>query len=282
MAFDRDSFIAGVIIGRRLRGKQQNSSLQIKITQLPNYGYTNGENLSFDGIQVKLYNKDGTIYTDSRYRNGVIPVNELMFPVTVARYDASSPLPLHENIYIGGQLVANSLYWENRTNLDTEYDQKIYHDPVAQVYQEGYGYGGWYIFYNHIPFKVTYKGNGTFFTVTDPGDNEWYRTAEKTTNTSWSSYSSTWNTGTARQQTCTFIGKRAIYQEMHYYRGIFTESYVPESSIVNHKFAGWVMMFGEFTSVQKIPVIWVPPVEGPNYSILSTSYEICVLNEVQS
>ena len=54
----------------------------IKIVRPPfRKSYNNGDKISFDGIAVVLLNKDGTIFKDKRYPNGVIPFDELIFPV---------------------------------------------------------------------------------------------------------------------------------------------------------------------------------------------------------
>ena len=46
--------------------------------------YEPGDDLVFDGIAVVLLNKDGTVFEDERYPNGVIPFDELIFPVKTA------------------------------------------------------------------------------------------------------------------------------------------------------------------------------------------------------
>ena len=81
----------------------------IVITKLPNrLSYSDGDTIDFTGIEVKLYliyeesgsSVDATPFRDSRYPDGVIPFDELIFPKTTAefsdngdtvvRYDESS------------------------------------------------------------------------------------------------------------------------------------------------------------------------------------------------
>ena len=49
--------------------------------------YADGATIDFSGIVVKAYLEDGTLWTDTNHPDGVIPIGELSFPVTVA--DAS-------------------------------------------------------------------------------------------------------------------------------------------------------------------------------------------------
>lgn len=46
--------------------------------------YNNGDNIIFSGLVVQAYTANGNIWTDDSYPNGIIPINELYFPVTVA------------------------------------------------------------------------------------------------------------------------------------------------------------------------------------------------------
>lgn len=48
--------------------------------------YTAGEAIDYSGIVVALQKKDGSTFTDSKYPNGHIPMQELIFPVTEAEY----------------------------------------------------------------------------------------------------------------------------------------------------------------------------------------------------
>lgn len=76
--------------------------------------YNDGETIDFSGMLVKAYNEDGTIWTDETHPNGVIPLEELILPVTVAtpsggskayagemalEYPENDPIVLAENVY---------------------------------------------------------------------------------------------------------------------------------------------------------------------------------------
>lgn len=50
--------------------------------------YVDGETIDFFDMLVKAYNEDGTVWTDETHPGGVIPLEELILPVTVADYDA--------------------------------------------------------------------------------------------------------------------------------------------------------------------------------------------------
>lgn len=59
--------------------------------------YYDGETLDFTGMVVKGYLETGGLWTDSSHPNGVIPISELIFPVTTADYSK-----VHANEYSDG------------------------------------------------------------------------------------------------------------------------------------------------------------------------------------
>lgn len=57
----------------------------MKITTLPNkLVYKPGDTMYYTGIVCTLFNADGTVYMDERYPDGIIPFDELEFPIEKA------------------------------------------------------------------------------------------------------------------------------------------------------------------------------------------------------
>ena len=63
------------------------SSIDVSVPPIFLGPYGDGAYISFEGIEVKAYKADDTIWEDESYPGGVIPVDELVFPVTIAQYD---------------------------------------------------------------------------------------------------------------------------------------------------------------------------------------------------
>lgn len=51
--------------------------------------YANGATIDFRGMVVKAYLKSGEIWSDDTHPDGIIPISELIFPVTTAERDGS-------------------------------------------------------------------------------------------------------------------------------------------------------------------------------------------------
>jgi hypothetical protein len=49
--------------------------------------YIEGESIQFSGLVVQAYTADGNVWTDRNHPNGIIPIVELFFPVTVAEFN---------------------------------------------------------------------------------------------------------------------------------------------------------------------------------------------------
>lgn len=64
---------------------QEKLPSEIRIEHEPNFTGPYGDRayISFDGLVVKAYTASGKLWTDAGHPNGVIPVSELIFPVTV-------------------------------------------------------------------------------------------------------------------------------------------------------------------------------------------------------
>lgn len=59
----------------------------IEVVTPPTFTGPYGDNayISFDGIEVRAYKADGTVWEDENHPDGVIPFSELVFPVTTAQ-----------------------------------------------------------------------------------------------------------------------------------------------------------------------------------------------------
>lgn len=66
---------------------------EIRVVVRPDYVGPYGDNayISFDGMVVKAYNADGSIWTSEQYPDGVIPLSQLTLPVFVTKYDPNAP-----------------------------------------------------------------------------------------------------------------------------------------------------------------------------------------------
>lgn len=77
--------------------------------------YEFGDTLSFSGIVVGLRKRDGGVFTDSRYSDGRIPMEELIFPVTAA---TQSRIPVRWQSVYDGRLLADSFLISVVSGLD--------------------------------------------------------------------------------------------------------------------------------------------------------------------
>lgn len=60
----------------------------IRITTLPNkIIYNEGDTIDYTGIIVKLYDKKNELFSNKKYKNGIIPRSELITPLKIAHYD---------------------------------------------------------------------------------------------------------------------------------------------------------------------------------------------------
>lgn len=68
-----------------------NVPVEIRVTTPPNMLiYGDGARIGYDGIVVTAYRNDGEVWTSADYPDGVIPFNELHFPMAYAHYDPDS------------------------------------------------------------------------------------------------------------------------------------------------------------------------------------------------
>lgn len=258
-AFDKKLFLAGLAVGRQLKGwstVHRALPTGIEVVTPPTLReYADGAAIDFTGLEVVLRTEDGARYTDRNYPDGVIPMSELAFPVTHAHYDGAGAQTAGE-FYVGDTLACRSLYSEARDMTPAEYDAHTFRGPVAKLFRENYGYGEWFIFWNHAPFRVAYKGNGGFL-IAAAGDGEYSVHGEVDTNIGVSAYKSTASVGNIPR----FVsdGKEVYYLNLGYYAGYLVEPYLEPSEIADPGAAAWAMVFGGLDEKKAIPVEWAAP-----------------------
>ena len=76
----------------------------IAVTTPPNITqYSDGDTIDYTGLVITAYKRDGQVWTDEAHPNGVIPIRELVFPVTTAEYDPDVS-PYGEATYEGNTI----------------------------------------------------------------------------------------------------------------------------------------------------------------------------------
>lgn len=86
---DGDDAIVTTGPNGELETKKLPSSIQV-VTPPTKTDYTDGETIDFSGMVVKAYLKTGGVWSDSDHPGGVIPISELIFPVTTADISQAS------------------------------------------------------------------------------------------------------------------------------------------------------------------------------------------------
>ncbi len=255
-AFDKKLFLAGLAVGRQLKGwstvhRALPTGIEV-ITPPTLREYADGAAIDFTGLEVVLRTSDGARYTDRNYPDGVIPMSELAFPVTHAHYDGTGAQTAGE-FYVGDTLACRSLYSEARDVTLEDINAHNYHDPVAKLFREGVGYGEWFIFWNHVPFRVAYRGNRNFL-IAAAGDGEGRVHGEYDTNIGVS-----WYTAVAGASQYVFDGKEVCYFNLGHYADYLVEPYLEPSEIADLGAAAWAMVFGGLDEKKAIPVEWTAP-----------------------
>lgn len=275
--FDRKSFLSGLAVGRQLKGwatLHYELPTHIEVLTPPTLReYADGAALDFTGLEVVLRKDDGGRYTDRNYPDGVVPMSELTCPVTRAHFDGTQGKGAGE-FYVGDTLAFRSLYCEERNMSYADYQANNLHDPVAKLFKEGDGYGEWFFFWDHVPCKIAYLGQGRFLAAV-AGDGQGIRYGEISTLTNVSSYA---NNATYTVTTkYSYDGKEVYYLDVQYYHAWFDESYLEPSEIVSKRAAAWAMVFGDLGAKQPIPVEWTAPLtKFPALPTMRDSFSVFV------
>ena len=119
----------------------------IKIVKPPDKtDYVAGEEIDYTGIVVQLLDEDGEVYRDSRYPDGIIPFEELEFPVEKASGELT-PVPGTYNQYATDTFMfwypgaaSNWLFWGK-----TEGDARIVALNNVRYYDGAYGHESLYL-----------------------------------------------------------------------------------------------------------------------------------------
>lgn len=273
-AFDKKLFLAGLAVGRQLKGwstVHRALPTHIEVLTPPTLReYADGAAIDFTGLEVVLRTSDGARYTDRNYPDGVIPMGELAFPVTHAHYDGTGAQTAGE-FYVGDTLACRSLYSEARDMTPAEYHAGKRHDPVAKLFRENIGYGEWFIFWDRAPFRVAYRGNRNFL-IAAAGDGLFGEHGEVSTNIYVSSYYSI-----AEGSRYVSDGKEVYYFNLGHYADYLAEPYLEPSEIVDLGAAAWAMVFGGLDEKKAIPVEWsAPPTRFPALPTMRDSFSVFV------
>ncbi len=254
----KKQFLSGLAIGRQLKGwatLHRAIPTRIEVLTPPTLReYADGAALDFTGLEVVLRKADGGRYTDANYPDGLIPMSELSFPVTHAHFDGTGGQGAGE-FYVGDTLACRSLYCEERTMSDADYQAGNRHSPLAKLFREGRVYGEWFAFWDHAPFKVAYRGNGSFLTAA-AGDGQGSVRGE-TNNIGVQGYRTFPSYSVTPK--FTYDGKEVFYFDLHEYRNYLYEPYLEPSDIVDSGAAAWAMIFGGLGEKQSVPVEWTAP-----------------------
>ena len=79
--------------------------------------YADGATIDFSGMVAKAYLKAGGLWTDSTHPNGVIPISELIFPVTTADISSAEKDIWSDGDGINAMLISYTEHW----NLGYDY-----------------------------------------------------------------------------------------------------------------------------------------------------------------
>lgn len=144
---------------------------KIVIEKVPdNIKYHDGEEIDFTGMIVKAYLEDGTLWTDSSHPDGVIPLEELTFPVKKAnaalanaiKYaqsdldlgDVPQPVPFSDHISVDIDMISSDSYY-NGEWVDEYYDLVSPEaNAVGTAFISGHGV------YGILASKETYDPRG--------------------------------------------------------------------------------------------------------------------------
>lgn len=164
--------------------------------------YADGATIDFSGMVVKGYLKSGALWTDSAHPNGIIPISELMLPVTTANKDESHSDEWSDGRGLNARLITITQHWDidyrgqdfavyvdsnpigtiafgahsgeaallGRTNGNSQFYATIFDGVIWTKNVNSGGAGGVWVY---DPSKETYKYSvvvGTPITATDNWD----------------------------------------------------------------------------------------------------------------
>lgn len=233
----------------------------IVVTTLPSKTvYNDGDTIDFNGIVVRAYLKSGGVWRDNDHPNGVIPLSELIFPVTTADIDSA------ERETASSDIVPEP--FECSSSGNTKYGPK---PPEGEEDHEA----NWYESYSIPDGKLTLSGNigGTtingLFASSSPSSS-----VQKTIYYPQGGSSSDTQ---APNQEYTYNGRTVYYGDWK--KGWIGSSWVlkeinPDGATDEKAKRAWSMIYGYIDPAgQRIPVQWNRPIDNKT---LETSFKITV------
>ena len=209
--------------------------------------YGNNAYISFEGMVVKAYNADGSVWTSEQYPDGVIPLSQLTLPVVVTKYDPDAPYQpstANSSLTTGvpkpipfGSVFTVTYTKAGITNISTKYASEYGKDVITG--------------FKTLPYSV-----------------HWIAASK-----------------TSGGNPVTYNGKTAYYWDGGWGYDLATEieSLVPDAgngrvidSFSNGNIA-WTMLYGDITpgGNMAVPVYWNRPGDG---FVLESSFYVEVVN----
>lgn len=226
----------------------------IRITTPPSKTtYNDGETINFTGMVVKAYKSSGDVWTDSTHPDGVIPNNELVFPVTTASGGGGLPSYESDGSIVGTKIKSVEMSGITVIGQVEELDEKYSINPTGHTVQIAI-VNGTYIVASSSPFDYCWFNKSK---INGSGSRGF----------ALSSQAFTLNGLTVHYKTTSF----PAYNIMENNHGIIPVNTVPG----DHSFAecAWEMIHtGVQYGNQEVPVQWVR-VGG---DVLETSFNISV------
>lgn len=227
------------------------SAIQI-VTPPTKTSYVYQETMDYTGIVVAAKKKDGTTFTDARYMNGHIPMQELIFPVDKAPAGGGGGYVVDEyNVFSLPSFIfsksSSSLFFRY-TGTAPKYSNVLYEagTSILSTYSESYfsGYLGG-VFASDSPFNVT-------MTVINQDGTRTVRTESS--------------------EAIAYYGK-TVYG---YMTGIYYITRYDIGRVMNEKYdlarsyyrmMAWLMIYGDssFDGGATIPVKWLNPYTGDTH-----------------
>jgi len=218
------------------------------------FTYNDGETIDFFDMLVKAYNEDNTVWTDETHPNGVIPLEELILPVTVADYSQTSGVTIKE--------------W-------AEFGTGPWPQPINAVRGS--------MVFGHHPWDSVIEYDGYIALLLTGGDyiEEYLCCTDQPGTTAY------FNPGTGQYPTTFNVDSEYTYDGKTVYYGIPLSGLTANNpsggynqrvngfDLVKAK-AAWVLVYGTPISIadmQTIPVQWARPWDA---EILEDSFEIFV------
>jgi hypothetical protein len=107
--FDGNKYAVGLDTSGFLTKELMPSSIKI-ITPPSKLKYVNGEHISIEGIVVQAYTEDGNVWSNDRYPNGIIPIDELIFNPLTAFADIPSIINYNGDASFSFRNISQTMY----------------------------------------------------------------------------------------------------------------------------------------------------------------------------